>query len=92
MIGAGALAFAANAFAASPASPAAKGPPLDVAHQEAKQAVANKPIMRTENADYQKALKDCKTKPVSERTTCISEAGLSADLAAKARKELGVSP
>jgi hypothetical protein len=45
--------------------------------------------MRMENADYESAVKACKRLPVSERTTCISEAGNSANLAGKARKEVG---
>ena len=38
-----------------------------------------------------KAVKACKKLPQSERTTCISEAGNSAKLSAKAHRETGVA-
>jgi len=89
------LAFAIAVCAASVSWAAASStsganehvPPADVAHKEARQAVANRPIMRAENADYEHAVKACKKLPLSERTTCISEAGNSAKLAAGARRE-----
>jgi len=86
-----AVGMATPSWAAAPSSSGAtrhESPP-DVAHKEAKQAVADRPVMRTENADYESAVKACKKLPVSERTTCISQAGNSAKLAGKARKEVG---
>ncbi len=86
-----ALGMSATTLAAKPSSIGVNEhePPADVAHKEAKQSIANQPIMRAENADYEKAVKACKKLPLSERTTCISEAGNSAQLAAKAQREVG---
>lgn len=85
-----ALGATVTAICAGPSSPGANEyrPPADVAHKEAKQSFADQPIVRQENADYQSAVKACKELPLSERTTCISEAGNSAQLAAKARQEV----
>jgi hypothetical protein len=88
-----ALGMAAPASAAAPSASSANEhqPPPDVAHKEAKQAVSDRPILRTENADYASAVKACKKLPLSQRTTCISEAGNSTTLAAKARRETGTT-
>lgn len=88
-----ACAFAVGVSAAPAfAAPASSGvnehqPPADVSNRQAKEAIADKPVMRSETADYEAAVKACKKLPLSERTTCISEAGNSAKLADKARHE-----
>jgi hypothetical protein len=64
-------------------------PPADVAHLQANQSVAHRPVMRAENKDYKDAVKACKKLPPSEWTTCISEAGNSAKLASQARNDTG---
>jgi hypothetical protein len=89
-LAAAAFAFAIPALAASQSSSSANEHqyPPDKAHAEAKQSVIGRPIVGKENSDYANAVKACKKLPASQRTTCISEAGNSANLAAKAHGEL----
>jgi hypothetical protein len=50
--------------------------------------IADRLVMRTENADYEHAVNPCKDLPRSERATCMLEAGNSANVAGQARKEV----
>jgi hypothetical protein len=62
--------------------------PADVAHKAAEKSIADRPALSKEDANYQKAVKACKKLQLSERNTCISEAGNSAKLAREAHQEM----
>lgn len=81
----------AAAMAAEQSAAAANGRQGSATAQTAKQAPADRPIMRRADADYQKAMKACGQLPLSQRTTCASEAGNSAALAANARREVAAA-